>query len=120
MTPTPIITRHAIERYQQRVDRSASKREAAIAISQILDKATARARPRRWGRVIGQAPGSRYLYSADHPGICLVVAGGAVVTVHSRRVCAGWRHLRAELVEARTRRRRPTLGLPAIWEIDAA
>jgi hypothetical protein len=120
MTPTPIITRHAIERYQQRVDRSASKREAGIAISQILDKATARARPRRWSRTIAHATGSRYLYSADHPGICLVVAGGAVITVHSRPVCAAWQHLRLELVDGRTRRPRPTLDLPAMWEIDAA
>jgi hypothetical protein len=120
MTPTPIIARHAIKRYQDRVDRSASKREAALAISHILDKATARPRPRHWSAMISQAPGSRYLYSADYPGICLVVSGGAVVTVHSRPVCAAWRHLRAQLVEGRTRRPRQTVELPAIWEVDAA
>lgn len=119
MNPTPIITRHAIERYQQRVDRAATKREAAVAISHILDKATARPRPRRWSRTIGQAPGSRYLYSSDHPGVCLVVAGGAVVTVHSRAVCAGWRRLQSELVETRVRRPRPAVVRQA-WDLDAA
>jgi hypothetical protein len=93
MKPTPVITRHAIERYQQRVDPHASVREAAVALSRIMDKAAVCSRPRRWSRVIAQAPGTRYLYSADRPGVCLVVAGGAVVTVHSRVVCAAWRHL---------------------------
>lgn len=93
MKPTPVITRHAIERYQQRVDPRASVREAAVALNRILDRAATCSRPRRWSRVIGQAPGTRYLYSAERPGVCLVVAGGAVVTVHSRTLCAAWRQL---------------------------
>src|SRR4051794_16780294 len=87
MKPTPIITRHAIERYQQRVDARTSMREAAVAISRILEDATVCSRPRKWTRMIATAPGTRYLYSAARPGVCLVVAGGAVVTVHSRSVC---------------------------------
>lgn len=105
MKPTPVVTRHAIERYQQRVDPRASAREAAVAISGIAEAAAVCSRPRRWSRVIAQAPGTRYLYSADRPGVCLVVAGGAVVTVHARSVCAAWR---AALASDNSRRlRRP-------------
>lgn len=120
MKPTPVITRHAIERYQQRVDARATAREAAIAISLILDRATVCARPRRWSRVIAQAPGTRYLYSANRPGICLVVAGGAVVTVHSRSVCAAWRI--AQPADDRGRSPRPWLDEPFgdEWRVDAA
>jgi len=120
MSPTPIITRHAIERYRQRVDPAASIRSAAVAISRILDTGTARSRPRHWSRVIGQAPGSRYLYSSEHPGICLVVAGGAVVTVHSRSVCSAWRRVRAEAGGVCRGRRRLALPREAAWEADAA
>lgn len=119
MAPTPIITRHAIERYRQRVDPRASSREAAVAISRILDTATARSRPRRWSRTIGQAPGTRYLYSAQQPDVCFVVADGAVVTVHSRSVCSIWRRLRSDLAEPRVRRPRP-IEVPSTWEGEAA
>lgn len=117
MKPTPVITRHAIERYQQRVDPRASVREAAVALSRILDRAAVCSKPRHWSRVIGQAPGTRYLYSSDRPGVCLVVAGGAVVTVHSRVVCAAWRQMRT--VEDRSRSPRPRWRGPATEDMRA-
>ena len=120
MNPTPIITRHAIERYQQRVDRTANVRDAAIAISQILDHATARPRPRRWSRVVAQVAGTRYLYSARRPGVCLVVADGAVVTVHSRAVCASWRHSDVQRQEGREMRVLRARRTGDDWWADAA
>lgn len=94
MNPLPIISRHAIDRYRQRVEPTTSVRAAAISISEILHSATACSRPRHWMRVAATAPGTRYLYSADQPNVCLVVADGVVVTVHSRKICAGWRRQR--------------------------
>ena len=120
MKPIPVITKHAIERYQQRVDTGASTREAAIAISEILDRAAVSSRPRHWSRVVAQAPGTRYLYAADRPGVCLVVAGAAVVTVYSRPVCAAWRRDMASWGRPRSSRPRLPEMLRFDWRLDAA
>ena len=87
------ITRHAINRFRDRVEPHATPVEASETIHQISRSARACSRPRRWCRLagVGTRPGSRYLYSADYPGVCLVVRGGAAVTVFSRQVCAKWR-----------------------------
>lgn len=91
MTATvPFVTAHAIERYQDRVDPYVSRRDALRAIREILTHAKGRSRPRHWTKVDAR-PGCRYLYSADCPGICLVLRGGAVVTVFSRVSCSAWR-----------------------------
>jgi len=86
----PFITAHAIERYQLRVAPWASRREALRAIREILSQAKASPRPRHWMNV-NASSGCRYLYSADCPGVCLVLRGGAVVTVFSRACCLEWR-----------------------------
>jgi hypothetical protein len=87
--PVPFITAHAIARYRDRVDHAATSRDALRAIREILRRGRTRSRPRHWTRVDAR-PGCRYVYSADHPGICLVLRGGAVVTVFSRATCASW------------------------------
>ena len=89
ITAVPFVTAHAIERYQDRVDSCVSRREALRAIREILARANRRSRPRHWTKVDAR-PGCRYLYSADHPDICLVLRGGAVVTVFSRASCSAW------------------------------
>ena len=88
-----VVTRHAIDRFRDRVEPSATPVEAINAIHQISSSARTCSRPRRWCRLVGVGtrPGSRYLYSAEYPGVCLVVRGDAVVTLFSRRVCAEWR-----------------------------
>lgn len=101
----PVISRHAIDRYRERVDPSSSPREAAEVISRVLDTGTARPRPRHWMRVASTAPGTRYLYSANWPDVGLVVADGVVVTLHSRGVCRMWVAGRRLAVE---HNRRPT------------
>lgn len=83
------VTAHAIARYQERVEPAASRQVALRAIREILDHARSRPRPRLWTKVSAR-PGCRYLYSAYHPDICLVVRGRAVVTVFSRSNCAAW------------------------------
>jgi hypothetical protein len=88
-TIVPFITAHAIERYRERVDSSVSRRQALRAIRAILVGATSRSRPRHWTKV-DTRPGCRYLYSAAHADVCLVVRGGAVVTVFSRSSCSSW------------------------------
>lgn len=87
------VTRHAIDRFRNRVDRSATTAEAVDAVRHIGGSARTCSRPRKWCRLAGvrTQPGSRYLYSAVYPGICLVVRGNAVVTVFSKEACAQWR-----------------------------
>lgn len=88
------VTRHAIERFRNRVDHSATTTDAVNTVQRIAGSARACARPRKWCRLagVGTHRESQYLYSAIYPGICLVVRGNAVVTVFSKAVCADWRN----------------------------
>jgi hypothetical protein len=90
MKTSPIITKHAIERYRERVEPGLAQRDVVERLVEVIETATVRSTPRRWMRVASTAPGTRYLYSAQRPDVCLVVAGGAVVTVHSRLACRVW------------------------------
>ena len=87
---TPIITAHCIDRYRDRVDPNASRHTARQTILAILRTARPRSRPRHWTCVEAR-PGHRYLYSASHPGICLVERDGAIVTLFSRSICTKWK-----------------------------
>jgi hypothetical protein len=106
MRTFPVITKHAIERYAERVESGLTQRDIVGRLVDIIDTATVRSTPRRWMRAAATAAGTRYLYSAQHPDVCLVVAGGAVVTVHSRRMCRVWDGLRE--IDARPTHRRPS------------
>jgi hypothetical protein len=110
------ITAHAITRYQQRVDPTASRREALRAIREMLGHARRRSRPRHWTKVTTR-PGCRYLYSADHPDVCLVLRGGAVITVFSRAGCAAWNPSPGgHSAPLPTPYRRPSAGAWRAWE----
>ena len=89
------VTCHAINRFRGRVKRTATRAEAINAIRRIGGSARTCSRPRKWCRLAGirTQPGSRYLYSAFYPGICLVVRGNVVVTIFSKGECASWRKL---------------------------
>ncbi len=89
------VSRHAVRRYIERIDPSAHFNDALAAIQAIRAVARARPRPRWWTSRRGEVPGTRYLYSAQHAGICLVVQDGVVATVMSRAVCRGWRRAEA-------------------------
>ena len=86
-------TRHAVDRFRHRVDRFGTRAEAVDAVRRIGGSARIRSRPRKLCRRAGvkTVPGTRYLYSAVHRGVCLVVRGNAVVTVFSKEACAEWR-----------------------------
>ena len=87
------VTRHAVDRFRDRVNRSSTRAEAVTAVRRIGGSARICSRPRKWCRLAGitSEPGTRYLYSAVYPGVCLVVRGNAVVTVFSKEACAKWR-----------------------------
>jgi hypothetical protein len=75
----------------QRVDPSCDPPSAWKAIDEIRRTSRVRCRPRWWTSRRGELPGTRYLYSAQHAGVCLVVRDGCVTTVMSRRSCQQWR-----------------------------
>ena len=91
------VSRHAVARYMERVDPQADFGVAVAAIEEILATARSRPRPRWWTSRRGERPGTRYLYSARHAGVCLVVQHGVVATVMSRPVCRAWRRAERHL-----------------------
>lgn len=90
---------HAIARYIERVEPGASRHQAATAIRLVASTAKTRSKPRSWTGVPAR-PGSRYLYSADRPGICLVVCDSTVVTVFSRSTSKVWRQHQRRSIDA--------------------
>lgn len=90
------VSNHAIQRYRERVDRSASRPEAVLALGQIVTRGRSRPLPRHWLRGhVAPAPGLLFLTWSQRPGVCLLVRGGVVVTVVTRAMCKpeGNRHL---------------------------
>ena len=85
------VSRHAVERYIERVDPRLDARQAAEAIREIWRSGRARPRPRWWSSRMGERPGTRYVYSAADADVCLIAAGRCVVTVQSRAICHEWR-----------------------------
>jgi hypothetical protein len=85
----PQISRHAIERYQQRVS-CVAPAEAAQLLAEFATHATRRPTPRRWTNV-PPGPGVLFLYPHANSGICLLMKGETIVTVFSRDVCRTWR-----------------------------
>ncbi len=74
------VSGHAADRWRERVDPSLTWDQAADAIRAFAARGSTRTRPRRWTRT-ALAPGDTYLYCADQPLVCLVVAERVVVTV---------------------------------------
>lgn len=90
MSTNPFIRRHAIDRYLERVDPTAGHRHAATVIRQIATTGRARPTPRRWTGIRVQ-PATRYIYSAEHPGVCVVERHGVIRTVFARETSREWR-----------------------------
>jgi hypothetical protein len=90
------LSRHAIQRYRERVDRRASRPEAVMALGQIVARGRARPVPRRWLRGnVAPTPGLLFLTWSQRPDVCLLVRCRVVVTVVTRAMCKpeGKRHL---------------------------
>jgi hypothetical protein len=90
MSHSLFIKPHAIDRYIERVDPTATRQEAACTIRAIHCGGRARPKPRKWTGVTAR-PGTRYVYSAQHPGICVVERGGVIRTVFARQTSRQWR-----------------------------
>lgn len=116
-TLQPRISRHAVDRYIQRVD-SVTPMEAAQRLARLAARATCRPTPRHWMEV-ASAPGTRFLYPTEDSDVCLVLKGDTIVTVFSRVVCMRWRTAVDTTPRARIRRpyRRPA---PGAWPLEAA
>jgi hypothetical protein len=86
------ISRHAINRYSERVDCTADRSVAFQAIAAALAAGTVRTTP-RWWTTCRLAPGTRLVYSAVSPDLCLIIKNGTVVTLVTRELCARARAL---------------------------
>jgi len=86
------ISRHAIDRYRERVDRIADRSVAFRAIAVMLASGTVRATP-RWWTTCRLEPGTRLVYSAMNPDVCLIIKAGTVATLVTRALCAPARSL---------------------------
>jgi hypothetical protein len=113
----PRISRHAIDRYIQRVD-AVTALEAAQRLTLLASRATRRPTPRHWMDV-APAPGTLFLYPTEDSDICLVLKGDTIVTVFSRVICMSWRAPTDTSQRARIRRpyRRPA---PGSWPLEVA
>lgn len=96
-------TRHAIERFKQRVV-PVTTAEAARQIRAHAANAKVCRRPRRWTPAHA-APGLSFLYPRGLPGVCFLVRDGAVLTVFERAAAREW--ARQEGVAIDVRRQRP-------------
>ncbi len=80
---TPRITRHALDRWSERVGGVESP---ASALEQFMSRGRRRPRPRHW-TTASAAPGTSFIYLSDQPGVCVVLRDGAAVTVLTRSLC---------------------------------
>jgi hypothetical protein len=99
-------TRHAVQRYQQRVE-AVSTAEAFRTLAGLSEHARVRATP-RWWTPVKPAPGLLFAYPASRPGVCLLLRGGAILTVFERSQCRRW--AAAETAVAAASELRPRCG----------
>lgn len=114
----PRISRHAIDRYRQRVA-AVTSAEAARRLAEFAAASTRRPTPRRWTEV-APAPGMLFLYPHADPDVCLVMKADTVVTVFSRVVCFGWRAGQEFGPRGPERRRPYHRPSPGTWPLEAA
>lgn len=117
-TPQPRISRHAVDRYRQRVA-DVTPAEANRRLAELAADSTRRPTPRRWTKV-APAPGMLFLYPHADSDVCLVLKGDTIVTVFSRVVCLSWRTPKESGPRGPVRRepyRRPS---PGAWPLEAA
>ena len=83
------LTRHAVARYIERVDPRATAAQATEALVALVAGGRVRATPRHWMRQTQSEDGTRYLYHAETPGVCILVRGGSAITVLTRELIRG-------------------------------
>ena len=84
------ISSHAIDRYIERINPTMNRPEAALLLRVLVE--VARATPRKWTGIRATL-GTRSLYSAAHPRVCLVERDGRIRTVFGRETSRQWRHI---------------------------
>jgi hypothetical protein len=114
-TQQPQISRHAIERYQQRVS-SIESAEAARRLAALAVDSTRRPTPRHWTNVLS-TPGVLFAYPHAAPAICLLMRGDIVITVFCRDVCRMWQRTQKRAGAQRVPYRRPG---PGSFPLEAA
>jgi hypothetical protein len=81
------ITKHAIERYQARVNPKASQDDARLMLCRMVCMGHVRSTPRHWMRTAAKTPGLVFVYWSQMPGVCALVLNGALITVITRKTC---------------------------------
>ena len=82
------ISRHAIDRFRERVDPNLSAEQAEIAIADVAARGKRTTTPRQWLPVSHRPRrGGAYVFSPAYPGVCLVVGGSTVKTVLTPPTC---------------------------------
>ena len=117
-TPQPRISRHAVDRYRQRVS-NVNSTEAHRRLAELAADSTRRPTPRRWTEA-SASPGVLFVYPHADSDICLVLKGNTIVTVFSRVICLSWRTSKDNGSRGFVRRepyRRPS---PGAWPLEAA
>ena len=117
-SPQPWISRHAVDRYRQRVA-DVTPTEAIRRLAELASDSTRRPTPRRWTEV-APGPGVLFLYPHADSDICLVMKDETIVTVLSRVVCIMWRTPKPCDPRARARRQSYRRPAPGAWPLEAA
>lgn len=117
-TPQPRISRHAVDRYRQRVANVTST-EANRRLADLAADSTRRPTPRRWTEAAA-SPGVLFLYPHANSDICLVLKGDTIVTVFSRVVCLNWRTSTSSGPRGFVRREPYRRPAPGAWPLEAA
>jgi hypothetical protein len=87
--PSARISQHAVQRYTDRVDRATSPAVARLRIAQILALGRWRPSPRHWMSGASRRPGTRFVYWAELPSVCVIVVEGTAVTLVTRELTRG-------------------------------
>ena len=92
------ISHHAAQRYIDRVDSTAAPAAARMRVAQILARGRWRASPRHWMSETNPAPGTRFVYWAGLPGVCVIVVNATATTLVTRAVTTAARRERRLMV----------------------
>jgi hypothetical protein len=117
---TRTVSRHAVERWQERVERGSAALAARGALREFLARGRVRPTPRHWTTATPE-PGLCFVYWASRPGVCALVRQNTVVTILTRDLCRGRRKAPPEPRRiAPPRRPRPVVTRPLAWDEEAA
>jgi hypothetical protein len=89
------ISNHAVHRWRERVESSCRSDQARQSLTRFVQEGRSRPTPRRWMKEVKPAPGLRFIYAADRPGVCVLARDGTAMTVLTRSLCRGGRQPRA-------------------------